>query len=91
MFENARWIAKKVWKNWKGPSADKMPPSPYVAKSFELQDKPMKAILNICALGQGAYYINGERVDNTFMKPDYTSYKHRLQYQTISVGDKLTS
>lgn len=60
-------------------------------RAFSFCKNVKSAKLHIPAIGVYEVYINGERVDNTFMKPDYTSYKHRLQYQTISVGDKLTS
>lgn len=89
MFENARWIARNVWKNWKGPSVENMPPSPFIAKTFELDDAPKSAVLNICALGQGAYYINGDRVPDSFLPSHPSNYDKCAVYSSYDVTSML--
>ena len=59
MFENSKWINYSLKKD---PSVKNSLPSPYIAKTFSLKEKPSKAILNICGYGEGAYYINGSLI-----------------------------
>lgn len=89
MFENAKWIAKNVYRNWNGPSVDKLPPSPYIAKTFEICEKPKKAVLNICALGQGAYYINGKRIPDSYIPSHPSNYEKSVIYTSYDVTDML--
>lgn len=89
MFENARWIAKHVWRNWHGLSADKMPPSPYIARSFVLDSPPESAVLHICALGQGAYYINGARIPDSCIPSHPSNYEKSVIYTNYDVTDML--
>lgn len=63
MFENSKWINYSLKKD---PSVKNSLPSPYIAKTFSLKEKPSKAILNICGYGEGAYYINGSLIPNSF-------------------------
>lgn len=87
MFENAKWIAKNVWINWNFPGIDDMPPSPYLAKTFELKEKPQKAILNVCALGQGAYYFNGERIPDSYIPTHPSNYYKTVVYTSYDITD----
>ena len=48
MFENSKWINYSLKKD---PSFKTGLPSPYIAKTFSLKEKPSKAILNICGYG----------------------------------------
>ncbi len=45
--------------------------------------KVKKATLYVSAVGIYEAYVNGERVDESVMKPGLTSYAHRLQYQSF--------
>ncbi len=48
--------------------------------------KPLAAA-RLCATAAGVYEaeLNGEKVGDAFMAPGWTSYRHRLQYQTYDV------
>lgn len=50
---------------------------------------PGRARLYISALGLYEAYINGQRVGDLEMTPGWTSYHHRLQYQTYDVKHLL--
>ena len=43
MFENSKWINYIIEKE---PGIKKYEPSPYIAKTFSVKEKPVKAILN---------------------------------------------
>lgn len=58
-------------------------------KTFQLESKPENARLYITALGVYVAYLNGQRIGVEEMAPGWTSYQHRLQYQTYDVGELL--
>ncbi len=66
--------------------------SPDFRRTF-IQEKGMgnikRATVRISALGVYALYINGSRIGNFVMAPGWTSYKHRIQYQSYDVTDKI--
>ena len=63
--------------------------SPLMRKTFELQKTPVSARLYITSHGLYEAYINGQKVGDHVMAPGWTSYKHRLCYQTLDVTDLL--
>lgn len=63
MFENAKWI--------RYPCADadiaaKYNPVPYIAKSFFVKGQVSRAVLNVCGLGQAAYFLNGVPLPDSY-------------------------
>lgn len=62
-----------------------------IRRTFTLGSKPARARLHITALGVYVAYLNGRRVGEEQMAPGWTSYKHRIQYQTFDVGDLLNA
>ena len=57
-------------------------------KNFDLpqgRGKLLKATLHITAQGVYEAFINGDRVGDHHMAPGWTSYKHRLNYQSFDV------
>ena len=59
-------------------------------KRISLAHKVKWAKLCVSAIGVYEAYINGQRVDDTHMKPGCTSYRNRILYQTFSVEESLT-
>ena len=79
---------------WIGPgySEDSVQrPSPYVRKAFTLPaDKPVRsATAYVTAHGMYEAFLNGERIGDAYLTPGWTSYDHRLQYQTYDLTDQL--
>ena len=71
------------------PEKKKRAPASYIRKSFCVNGDVKKAELYITALGVYIGYLNGERLDNQVLLPGYTDYKHRVQYQSYDITDKL--
>ena len=68
MFEKAKWITRYVKTDWGwGNDPFKEPPSPYMTRDFEISERVRKATLNICGLGQAAYYVNGVRIPDSYL------------------------
>ena len=76
-FSNAEWIID--------PRAR---PVPVFRKTFTAHGA---AAATLAATAMGVYEItlNGARVDDGYMKPGWTEYKTRLQYQEFDVADAL--
>lgn len=78
------------WKcSWIKPAKDPGDAVPAFEKHFTLKKPAKKAVLTITALGVYEASINGHRVSEYVLAPGWTSYRHRLQYQTYDVTELL--
>ncbi|MBT8308392.1 MAG: family 78 glycoside hydrolase catalytic domain, partial [Maribacter sp.] len=64
-------------------------PSQYFRKEFRTEKSIKSAKVHVTALGLYELYLNGKKVGNDLFTPGYTSYNHRLQYQTYDVTEML--
>ena len=86
VFEKSKWITK-AWQQYTVTSVD--PPLPILRKKFVLRHEVKSAILNICGLGFGVYYINGKRVTDDVLTTPYTKYDSTVLYQIYDITDKI--
>ena len=66
-------------------------PSQYFRKEFTTKKTVKSAKVQVTSLGVYELYLNGKKVGNDLFTPGYTSYDHRLQYQTYDVTGMLQS
>lgn len=81
------WKAKFITRPGPPPQGD-VPHRPTLYRKtfkYEPNDENTIARLYISALGLYEVYINGQRVGDHEMAPGWTSYHHRLAYQTFDV------
>ncbi|QBD76857.1 alpha-L-rhamnosidase [Ktedonosporobacter rubrisoli] len=90
LLHSSDWQAKWIEADWDDdPQAFK--PAPYLRTAFTL-DKPVaSARLYVTAHGLYELSLNGQRVGDAYFTPGFTSYEHRLQYQTYDVSELLRS
>ncbi|MGA2619765.1 MAG: glycoside hydrolase family 78 protein [Thermoguttaceae bacterium] len=82
---SARWIEAEV-----KPESAQAQPVPIIRKTFRLADKPVaKARLFVTALGLYELHLNGSRVGDHVLAPDWTDYRRRVQYQMYDVTSAL--
>jgi alpha-L-rhamnosidase len=62
---------------------------PYLRKSFDLKGSVKKAILYTTALGLYEAHLNGHRVGDHVLAPDWTDYRDRVRYQAYDVSALL--
>jgi alpha-L-rhamnosidase len=62
-------------------------PSPYLRREFSVDGEVAHARLYVTALGVYEVEINGSRVGDHVLAPGWSSYHHRLRYQTYDVTD----
>jgi alpha-L-rhamnosidase len=63
---------------------------PYMRKVFVPSRSVRRAVLYTAALGLYEIHINGERVGDHVLAPDWTDYRKRVRYQTYDVTKLLT-
>ena len=64
-------------------------PVPYLRKTFELTSPVRRATLYVTALGLYEVHLNGQRVGDHVLAPDWTDYRKRVRYQAYDVTDLL--
>lgn len=63
---------------------------PVFVRNFSLKKQVKKARLYATACGVYEACINGKKAGDFFMTPGWTSYHHRIQYQTYDITELLT-
>ncbi|KAF3761076.1 family 78 glycoside hydrolase [Cryphonectria parasitica EP155] len=94
LLKASDWKARFITSTDPPPQDDSTPHHPMVyLKDFhcDLGDDYTHARLYISALGLYEVYINGQRVGDQHMTPGWTSYHHRLQYQTYDLTSLVHS
>ena len=82
-------LKKEVAENQTLILPDKMSPLPYLRKSCELKSPVQRAVLYVTALGLYEVHVNGRRVGDHVLAPDWTDYRRRVRYQTFDVTGML--
>jgi alpha-L-rhamnosidase len=88
LFDAAEWTGRFVTPTW---SEDRSRPGPtaYLRRKFEVRHSVARARLYATALGVYELHLNGVVVGDDVLAPGWTSYHHRLRYQTFDVTAML--
>ncbi len=62
---------------------------PYLRKPFVLKQSVQRAVLYATALGLYEVHLNGQRVGDHVLAPDWTDYRKRVRYQAYDVTTLL--
>ncbi|HEY0952953.1 alpha-L-rhamnosidase [Nocardioides sp.] len=88
LLRAADWTARMITPAWRqDPDADAAPA--LLRREFALDGEVRSARLYITAHGVYEAELNGSSVAEDAMAPGWTSYDHRLRYQTYDVTDLL--
>jgi alpha-L-rhamnosidase len=82
------WTARFVTPDW-AEDIRQAQPAPLLRREFDVRASVRLARLYITALGVFEAQLNGETVGDHVMDPGWTSYHHRLRYQTFDVTNLL--
>lgn len=86
LLHPSEWIAQ--WIELKGDT-NRYSPSPYLRKEFTISKKIDRAVVYVTAHGLYELHLNGEKVGDQVLTPGWTTYNHRLQYQTYDITNSL--
>jgi alpha-L-rhamnosidase len=73
-------------KRWENPP---VLPSPMLRKSFAARGEVKQALLYVSSLGYYEMWLNGRRVGNQQLAPEWTDYNYSVQYQTYDLKEQL--
>lgn len=82
------WTAQFVTPDWE-EDIRRAQPAPLLRREFDVRASVSAARLYITSLGVYEPYLNGSVVGDNVMAPGWTSYHHRLRYQTFDVTNQL--
>jgi hypothetical protein len=90
---NSTWPAAKILadysdKAW-GKTSVEGPALPILRKEFAISDRPKRAIIYICGLGQFELHVNGRKVSEDFLQPGWTDYRKTCLYCAYDVAPLL--
>jgi alpha-L-rhamnosidase len=88
LLDPAEWKGRFVKPGWEEDSTQPQP-GPLLRHEFHLRPGIKQARVYITALGVYEAYLNGAAVGDHVMAPGWTSYHHRLRYQTFEVTGLL--
>jgi len=64
-------------------------PSPLLRRQFKLSGKPKRAMLYVTSLGEYEMRLNGNRVGDHLLAPEWTDFAKRLLYQAYDVTSNV--
>ena len=83
---HAKWIGQRAPA---GAVEGTALPFPQLRKTFDLQQKPARAVAYVNALGYYELYINGRKVDDHVLSPHVSDYSKRTFYVAHEIADYL--
>lgn len=89
LLERGEWLGKWIGlKSPHQPTHAEPKPAVYLRSAFSVTKPVRRAVLHAAALGAYELYVNGRRIGDSSLAPDWTDYNIRLQYQTYEItGD----
>jgi alpha-L-rhamnosidase len=84
LLDSGNWQADWITPEWTEDTSQPQP-VPLLRRSFRAAGGLVAARLYATSLGLYEVWLNGRRVGDALLAPGWTSYHHRLQYQTYDV------
>jgi alpha-L-rhamnosidase len=84
LLEISDWQAQWITPDWDEDPLQSQP-VPLLRRVFRLEGPVRSARVYVTSLGLYELHLNGQRVGDALLTPGWTSYDHRLQYQTYDV------
>ncbi len=91
LFDESEWTAK-----WIGtseiyefaPEGNKIS-DPWLRKTFDLNQKPSKAIIFVASVGYHEVYVNGQKIGNHVLAPAVTDHTQLARYIAYNIAPEL--
>ena len=88
LLDKADWSAQWIGVDESSPQVGLAKPR-YLRRNFELSGTVARATVYVTSLGLYELRINGGRVGDHLLAPEWTNYHRRVQYQVYDVTDAL--
>jgi alpha-L-rhamnosidase len=90
LLQASDWHSKWIGERRPDGIAEGTPlPSPWLRKTFDLRQKPKRAVAHVNPLGYYELSINGRKVDDHVLNPAVSDYSKRNLYVAHEVADYL--
>ena len=94
LLQSEAWQAKWIGDTPQEIPADlyqspKIPPSPLFRKVVDIKKNIQEAKVYISSLGYYELSLNGDKVGNQVLAPEWTDFKSKVQYQTYDISSAL--
>ncbi|MBN1505546.1 MAG: family 78 glycoside hydrolase catalytic domain [Sedimentisphaerales bacterium] len=88
---SARWIGTaELFKREGGwPPPDNKVPDPWLRRTFDLKEKPVRATIHVASVGYHELYVNGHRIGDSVLAPAVANHRKRARYVTYEIADGL--
>ncbi len=86
LLDHANWQADWITPDWDVPVSWPQP-APLLRREFTARSDIAAARIYVTSLGLYELWLNGQRVGDAVLTPGWTSYNHRIQYQTFDVTE----
>jgi alpha-L-rhamnosidase len=86
LLDRGNWQAEWISPDWDEDRSHPQP-APLLRGRFTAEHDLVAARIYATSLGLYELHLNGQRVGDAVLTPGWTSYDHRLQYQTYDVTD----
>ncbi|MCA9872541.1 MAG: family 78 glycoside hydrolase catalytic domain, partial [Anaerolineales bacterium] len=88
LLDNSTWQAEWITPDW-DEDANQPQPAPLLRRHFKAASGIVTARIYATSLGLYELQLNGQRISDAVLTPGWTSYNHRLQYQTYDVTNLI--
>jgi alpha-L-rhamnosidase len=90
LLQASDWRSKWIGERRPDSTAEGTPlPFPWLRKTFDVRQKPKRAVAHVNPLGYYELYINGRKVDDDVLSPAVSDYSKRNLYVAHEVADYL--
>ena len=90
LLQASDWHSKWIGERAPAGAGEGTPlPFPQLRKTFDLEQKPARAVAYVNALGYYELYINGKKVDDHVLSPHVSDYSKRTFYVAHEIADYL--
>ncbi|MFN8443763.1 MAG: glycoside hydrolase family 78 protein [Caldilineaceae bacterium] len=84
LLDASNWQADWITPDWEEDLTQPQP-APMLRRSFQTKGEIVAARIYATSLGLYELHLNGQRVGDALLTPGWTTYKHRIQYQSYDV------
>ena len=88
LLDHSNWQANWITPDW-DEDVNQSQPAPLLRRCIDVKSGLLAARIHATSLGVYELRLNGQRVGDAVLTPGWTSYDHRLQYQTYDVTDLM--
>jgi len=87
----AQWIGtdQVFTRGQGGSSSDNTMPDPWFRRTFDLDQRPKRAVAYVASIGYHELYVNGHKVGDAVLVPSVTDNSKRARYLTYEITEHL--